>query len=170
MKHLIFLSFSPVTHDIVNPGKFNFSRNVLPPEFQNPPKGTTRLKLRSEAFLLEAIRRINEWEDLRQRIPDPKVIFQFVSPELKMQAITYKGSAELLYLLDGRRSLPGVIRISGQRRTDVYRLIAELEQEGASGSPPRASSRGRARADPTVRPESVEGRTENGYGSVFAST
>jgi len=112
---------------------FSFRRNKLPPEFYNPDKGTTRLMLKTDAFMLEAIRRITEWEDLRAKIPDAGVVFRFVSPESKMQAITEKGSPEVLYLLDGRRTLSEVIRVSGYPRTDVYRLVAELEDAGAVG-------------------------------------
>jgi hypothetical protein len=110
---------------------FVFSRNVLPPEFHNPPQGTTRLGLKTEGFLLEAIRRINDWEDLRKRFPEPKIVLQFTSAEAKMRALGTKGAAELLYLIDGRRSLQDVIRISGHPRQEVYRLVAELEDEGA---------------------------------------
>ncbi|HVY62729.1 MAG TPA: DUF4388 domain-containing protein [Planctomycetota bacterium] len=110
--------------------RFVFERNKLPPDFFNPPKGTTRLMLRTDAFMLEAVRRINEWEDLKARIPDPSVVYKFVSPEKKMEAIG-RGHAELLYLLDGRRSLAEVVRISGMQRSEVYRIIAELEDESA---------------------------------------
>jgi hypothetical protein len=110
---------------------FTFTRNRLPPEFHSPGEGVTRLMLRTDAFMLEAVRRITEWEHLRARIPDAGVIFKFVSPEAKMQAITEKGSPELIYLFDGRRSLSDVIRVSGQGRTDVYRLCVELEDAGA---------------------------------------
>ena len=110
--------------------KFAFERNVLPPEFFAPPKGTTRLMLRTDAFMLEAVRRINEWEALKAKIADPLAVYQFVSAEKKMEAIS-KGNAELLYLFDGRRSLTEVVRISGSRRPDVYRIVSELEDEGA---------------------------------------
>jgi hypothetical protein len=109
--------------------RFVFRRNSLPPDFFSPPKGTTRLMLRTDAFMLEAVRRINEWESLKAKLPDPEAVFQFVSAEKKMEAIA-RGNAELLYLLDGRRSLAEVTRISGQSRPDVYRAVAELGDEG----------------------------------------
>ncbi|MFC1705676.1 DUF4388 domain-containing protein [Planctomycetota bacterium] len=111
--------------------RFVFTRNLLPPEFFNPTERVTRLLLRTESFLLEAVRRIYDWEELRERLPEANAIYVFSSFEKKMEAITMKGSPEVLYLLDGRRTLTEVVRVSGKNRVDVYRLLAELEDEEA---------------------------------------
>lgn len=110
---------------------FSFERNVLPGEFFDPESRVTRLMLRTDAFMLEAVRRINEWEELKHRIPDAKVVFRFCSPERKMQAITEKGNPEVLLLLDGRRALGELVRVSGFPRVEVYRLLADLDAAGA---------------------------------------
>ncbi len=110
--------------------KFQFTRDKLPPEFFSNSKEVTRLALNTDAFLLEAVRRINEWDELKTLFPNQDVIYVFRDFEAKMEGVKHWGNPEVLYLIDGKHSLGEIQRISGRSKLEIYGLFRDLASDG----------------------------------------
>ncbi len=109
---------------------FQFTRDQLPPEFFSTSKEVTRLALNTDAFLLEAVRRINEWDELKTQFPNQDVIYVFRDFEAKMEGVKHWGNPEVLYLIDGKHSLDEIVRISGRNKLAIYGLFRDLATDG----------------------------------------
>ncbi|MCA8921071.1 MAG: DUF4388 domain-containing protein, partial [Planctomycetes bacterium] len=104
---------------------FAFRQNQLPAAFFAPAEGDHRIALETDAFLLEAMRSMAEWDEIRELIPSAGVAFRFVEGG-KLRAMQAHPDSALLLLIDGRQTLDDLVRISGEKRLDVARVIAEL--------------------------------------------
>ena len=110
--------------------RFAFHQNVLPDEFFAPGEHVSRVALQTDRFLLDAIRALTEWDAIRRVVPTGRAVFRFPDLARKMDAIRDLGAAEVLTLVDGRKSFDDVVRISGERRLAVGRLVKRLVEEG----------------------------------------
>jgi hypothetical protein len=105
---------------------FEFTRDELPTEFFEISNRVKKYSLNTGMFLLEAVRRITEWENIREIVPNDDLVVAFESYDSKMCSVTEKGSQEVLLLIDGRHTVQDILRISGARRFHAIALIAEL--------------------------------------------
>ncbi len=105
--------------------EFEFVADYLPPEFY-AASSLRRIRLKTSSFLLEAVRRAAEWEEVRRILPDDGMVLEFPSTEAKLQAISTHGTEGLLLLVDGRHPIAELVRISGVRRFQALSLLAEL--------------------------------------------
>lgn len=110
---------------------FGFFQNDLPDEFFNPTEGVTKIALNTGRFLMDAIQSLTEWEQISEVVGGNPSIFEFKDAAAKLDAIRDRGHPEILTLIDGRLCLNDLVRISGQRRLEVGRVIATLVTEGA---------------------------------------
>lgn len=110
--------------------EFEFTADVLPAVFYNEALAGWRVKLNTSQFLMEAVRRIAEWEEVRAVIPHDELKLSFVASEAKMGAIQSRGQADLLLLVDGQHTIADAIRMSGAKRFQSLCLLAELIREG----------------------------------------
>lgn len=110
---------------------FAFYEGDLPPDVHAPRRGITRIALQTERFLLEAIQRMVEWDDLRATIDDGRAVLRFGSAPLKLDAIRARGLPEVLTLLDGRLSFDDVVLAARASRLEAARVIAALVRDGA---------------------------------------
>jgi hypothetical protein len=110
--------------------RFEFLQNFLPPEIRTPSPNSTRLALKTEALLFEAMQRLAEWDDMRMVLKSAHAVFRFATSENKAEAITGDDGA-LAYLFDGDLSLADVVRRSGEDRFRVYRFASALVRKGA---------------------------------------
>jgi hypothetical protein len=106
--------------------RFSFRKNDLPNEFFEPGKNATKVALDTDIFLMEAIGRIQEWDSVRQAIPNGGCRLEFASAEAKLEAIRELGIPEVLTLVDGRKTFEEVVRISGQHRLEVGKSLRDL--------------------------------------------
>lgn len=109
--------------------EFEFGADYLPREFSTA-SSRRKIRLKTYSFLLEAVRRITEWEEVRKIIPKDDLVLAFPSTEAKLKAITTKGEKDLLLLVDGRHPIADLVRISGVHRFKGFVLLAELVQDG----------------------------------------
>jgi hypothetical protein len=114
--------------------QFAFFDSDLPPEVIQPRRGLTRIALQTERFLLEAIQRMVEWDDLRGAIGDGKAHLRFTSADAKLTAIRDRGAPEVLTLIDGRLTFDEVVRAAQVPRLTAARVIAALVREGKLAS------------------------------------
>ncbi|MGE0707907.1 MAG: DUF4388 domain-containing protein [Planctomycetota bacterium] len=106
--------------------QFEFLLGALPEDFDEPGEGRTRIALRSERFLLEAVQRLQEWDDLRRQVGGGEAIYRFSSPGAKLEAVQTFGPPELLTLIDGRMPLNDLARRTGLEYLEVARVLADL--------------------------------------------
>jgi hypothetical protein len=109
--------------------EFEFAADHLPPEFYSS-RAHRKIALNTVQFLMGAIRRQSEWEEVREVLPNDQIVLQFVSSQAKMQALADKGTEDLLLLVDGRHPIADLVRISGIRNYAALPLLAELVREG----------------------------------------
>jgi hypothetical protein len=126
--------------------EFEFTADVLPAIFYNDSLKLWRVELNTSQFLMEAVRRIAEWEEVRAVIPHDNLKLSFASPDAKMQAIQTRGQADLLLLVDGQHTISDAIRMSGSKRFQSLCVLAELLREGAIARTDEATSEGGADA------------------------
>ncbi|MEZ0228915.1 MAG: DUF4388 domain-containing protein, partial [Planctomycetota bacterium] len=110
--------------------RFEFLQNFLPPELRSPAPNTTKLALKTELLLIEAMQRLNAWDEMRQVLKSAHAVFRFATSEAKADAITGEDGA-LAYLFDGELSLVEVVRRSGEDRFRVYKFASDLVTKGA---------------------------------------
>lgn len=109
---------------------FAFYEGEVPPDVHAPRRGITRIALQTERFLLEAIQRMVEWDELRALIDDGKAVLRFRSQQLKLEALRGCGASEVLTLLDGRLSFDEVVAAARASRLEAARAIAALVRAG----------------------------------------
>jgi hypothetical protein len=110
--------------------EFEFAANVLPHAFYNEVGQSYRVKINTQQFLMEAVRRIAEWEEVRATLPTDDLVVTFENYEQKMHAITARGYPDLLLLVDGRHRIADAIRMSGVGRFQALVLLADLTRSG----------------------------------------
>lgn len=111
--------------------RFAFHQDELPDEFFAPDENVTEIALETDRFLLDAIRALTEWDQIRRVVPSGRAVFRFADLEAKMAAIRDHGHAEVLTLVDGRQTFDDLVRVSGERRLVVGRLVRDLVDAGA---------------------------------------
>lgn len=111
--------------------RFGFFQDELPDEFFSPGENVSEIALETDRFLLDAIRALTEWDQIRRVVPSGRTVLRFPDLERKMAAIRDAGSPEVLTLIDGRQSFDDVVRISAERRLVVGRLVRDLVEQGA---------------------------------------
>lgn len=109
--------------------EFEFAADHLPREFTQA-SSRRKVRLNTYGFLLEAVRRITEWEEVRKVIPSDDLVLAFPSNEAKLKAISGTGAKDLLLLVDGRHPIADLVRISGVARFKAFVQLAELVREG----------------------------------------
>ncbi|RMG09543.1 MAG: DUF4388 domain-containing protein [Planctomycetota bacterium] len=110
--------------------EFEFTADHLPPEFYQT-RANRKILLNTNSFLLGAVRRIAEWEEVRKTLPSDDLVLAFDSNATKMQAVREKGNEDLLVIVDGRHAITDLVRMSRIRRFRALTLLAELVNEGA---------------------------------------
>jgi len=109
--------------------EFEWVADELPPEFYTS-RGNRKIKLNTVNFLLQAVMRIGEWEEVRQTLPSDDLVLAFDSNATKMRTVLEKGNEDLLLLADGRHAISDLVRMSRTRRFKALRILAELVDEG----------------------------------------
>ncbi len=111
-------------------GRFCFIRDGLAKDFLFPHSEITKIRLKTDEFIMEAIHRLDLWAEISQIIYSEKAIFCFVTPESKRHALSSGLSPQVLYLIDGTHNIEDLVRISGQKKFEVCKIIFELYQAG----------------------------------------
>jgi hypothetical protein len=109
--------------------RFEFLQNFLPPELRAPAPNATKLALKTEGLLFDAMQRLAEWDELRQVLKSAHAVFHFASDDAKARAVAHTDGA-LAHLFDGELSLADVVRRSGEDRYRVYRFAGTFVRQG----------------------------------------
>ncbi|RMG11114.1 MAG: DUF4388 domain-containing protein [Planctomycetota bacterium] len=118
---------------------FCFRRGELPLELFVPGRGTTRVALETERFLVQAIGRLSEWEELRSLLGGADAVLRFRSHREKMTCV--REVADYLTLVDGGRSFSDLVRRTGVDRLEAARVCAGLLRAGVLEVAPPSTPR-----------------------------
>jgi hypothetical protein len=110
--------------------EFEFVQNLLPSELRQDTERATKVKLNTGMFLMEAMGRLAEWDELREVLKSERAVWRYSSPAAQLEAVR-QGMGATAYLYDGKHSLADVSRIAGGKRLKVFRQAKELVEQGA---------------------------------------
>ena len=105
---------------------FAFYQSTLPEEFFEVGEGVTKVALRTQRFLLQAMQVMHAWEEAAEVFNSGKAQLEFRDADAKHRAIRECGLPEMLTLIDGRLSFDDLVRASRVPRLEAGQLIAEL--------------------------------------------
>src|SRR5690606_28224318 len=105
---------------------YEFTQNLLPTELRQDTPRATKLALRTDRLLIEAMSRLAEWDELRKTLRSERAVFKYASPAAQLEAVQSEGLGALAYLFDGNHTLADVVRVSGENRFKIYRLVRDL--------------------------------------------
>lgn len=105
---------------------YEFTQNLLPTELRQDTPRATKLALRTDRLLIEAMSRLAEWDELRKTLKSERAVFKYASPAAQLEAVQTEGLGALAYLFDGTHTLADVVRVSGENRFKIYRLVRDL--------------------------------------------
>jgi hypothetical protein len=107
--------------------QFEFARNFIPSEFYARDEGNSKIRLPEDRLIFQAMQRLAEWDDLRAALKSDRAIFQFVSPQAKLDA--YSEYGEFIYFIDGQRSLSELAKVADMPRLELYRALALMVEK-----------------------------------------
>jgi len=107
-------------------GSFHFRTGESPDEAL-----PTKVAIPAENLLLEGARRVDEWTQIREKIPSLSMIFQVARDPRNDPEVELSPQQErVLGLLDGQRTVHRIVRDSGMVQFEVARNIYEMIREG----------------------------------------
>jgi hypothetical protein len=109
---------------------YEFVQNLLPPELRDDSQRATKLALRTDRLLIEAMSRLAEWDELKKVVKGERAVFRYASPAAQLEAIQTEGIGAVAYLFDGKHTLGEVLRISSEPRLRIYRVVRDLVESG----------------------------------------
>lgn len=111
---------------------FEFREGEPPSRLYDPDETVSQIALDVRTLLMEAQRRLDEWEEIRQVLANPKAVYSLTG--LGLQFHLHKPldqpTLEVLPLVDGKRTVDDIVRDSKRSRYDVLKLLHHLVQQG----------------------------------------
>ncbi|MDW8372365.1 MAG: DUF4388 domain-containing protein [Planctomycetota bacterium] len=115
-------------------GQFSFAEGDPPPELSGPEAIAIPAGLPTTSLVMEATRRLDEWQRIRAVIPDANALY-IVDNEGRQNLRNVQTDPELLKVLrylDGRHLLDGIAQATGLSRFDVHAIAAQLVIAGVA--------------------------------------
>lgn len=141
-------------------GDFSFSEELELPEY------AVTITVDLPNLIMEGARRIEEWEQCLQLLPDSSTVYRVVASPRDDKITLTQDEWKLLFMINGQRTLDDLVRDSDEDQLNVYRVVYGLAANqliepvgsGAASStrsgPPDDTMRQTApvfHAEPTVR-------------------
>ncbi|MBI3271042.1 MAG: PQQ-binding-like beta-propeller repeat protein [Planctomycetes bacterium] len=110
---------------------FEFQENALPPaELLSPDQPVIFAVFDSNALVMEAARRLDEWEVINKAIPDHKAIYVPAVPPEQLPAPQAGADSSLLPLINGARTVEQLIVESHASKFEACSKLYRLCQQG----------------------------------------
>ena len=110
--------------------EFEFTEGPPPEGLFDPEQQATELAIDTSRLIMEAARRIDEWERIRQVIPSMSEVFvATASPELLPEGSS-PAAQRILTFLDGTRSMDAVVEDSYFSRFEVASNLVAMTEAG----------------------------------------
>ena len=93
------------------------------------PKSVIKIRMNTEALILESARRLDEWPRISKSISSSEIVYKKIDrPELKLQP--GEDEARVLSLIDERRTVSDLVDISGLGKFHTYSCLYHLLSTG----------------------------------------
>jgi outer membrane protein assembly factor BamB len=110
---------------------FEFIADHLPEDMKRDSSNLMRLNLNTNSLIMEALRRLDEWEVVKQAVPSTKEVFMIVD-ERKLDAIDLPERLKNeIHLIDGKTNVEGLAEKTMISEFELCKLLAELVHQGA---------------------------------------
>ncbi|RME75900.1 MAG: DUF4388 domain-containing protein [Planctomycetota bacterium] len=111
--------------------EFEFLIDYCPESLQKPGHNITRLRFNTGSLIMEAMRRLDEWEQISAEIPSRKEVFRFIGDEHEVMQLRLppRLTAEIP-LIDGERNVEQLLEESSLGEFELYKLLYELKRHG----------------------------------------
>jgi outer membrane protein assembly factor BamB len=121
---------------LLEKGKFEFLFDVRPENLVTFDESLSRVSLNTSSLMMEALRQIDEWKQMTERIATPRAIFRLAHGVDAEDAIADLDAPEeakaSIQMIDGHRSIEDLVRESGATKFDIYSVVFELLKKGAT--------------------------------------
>ena len=101
-------------------GEFGFAEHLELPEY------AVTITVDLPNLIMEGARRIEEWEQCLELLPDSSTVYRVVSSPRDDKITLTVDEWKLLFMIDGRRSLDDLVRDSEEDPLHVYRVVYGL--------------------------------------------
>lgn len=114
--------------------KFEFVPGEPKGDFFDPAKLGKPITFNVQSIIMEAARRIDEWNLIHSVIPSMQVIFRVVDPYAQPPKIAEKAGVDeriitsIIELIDGKRTVEQIVEESGLGKFEVCKVLAMLAQ------------------------------------------
>lgn len=121
-------------------GEFSFSEELELPEY------AVTITVDLPNLIMEGARRIEEWEQCLQLLPDSSTVYRVVASPRDDKITLTQDEWKLLFMINGQRTLDDLVRDSDEDQLNVYRIIYglaanQLIEPVRSGDASRLASR-----------------------------
>jgi outer membrane protein assembly factor BamB/tetratricopeptide (TPR) repeat protein len=123
---------------------FEFLIDYCPEKLKNPAHQVTKLQFNTNSLIMEALRRLDEWELISKEIPTLKEVYKVTSasPALDDIDLPERVKAEIR-LIDGEKTVEAIAEETNLSEFELCKLLYELKTRKiiAPLSPPELSER-----------------------------
>lgn len=111
--------------------QFEFVEGEPDEEFRS--EGVQKLTFNVNSVIMEAARRVDEWQWIQSLVPDTREVFRYNSRNVPLTDSIFQEpySGKVLAAIDGKRSVDEVIAASYVNKFEVCKIIALLTDAGA---------------------------------------
>jgi outer membrane protein assembly factor BamB len=111
--------------------EFEFIADHIPDDMKKSPSNLMRLSLNTNSLIMEALRRLDEWELVKQAVPSTKEIF-VVLDESKLDTVEIpERLRNEIRLIDGKTNVEGLAERTLISEFELCKLLADLVHAGA---------------------------------------
>lgn len=111
--------------------EFEFIADHLPEDMKRDTANLMRLNLNTNSLIMEALRRLDEWEVVKQAVPSTKEIFIIVDERKLDQIDLPERLKNEIHLIDGKTNVEGLAEKTMISEFELCKLLAELVHQGA---------------------------------------
>jgi tetratricopeptide (TPR) repeat protein len=110
---------------------FEFLIDYCPEELKHPGHNVTHLRFNTGSLIMEAMRRLDEWEQIASEIPSRKEVFRFTGDESDVRGLRLSSRYEgEVGLIDGERNIDQILEESTLGEFELHKLLCELKKNG----------------------------------------
>ncbi len=109
--------------------EFEFIADAIPEDMARDAPNLTRLSLNTNSLIMEAMRRLDEWNVMQSAVPSTKEVF-VIADERLLRELEHPATFKV-ELVDGKTAAEGMAEKCFMSEFDLCRHLASLVQQGA---------------------------------------
>jgi outer membrane protein assembly factor BamB len=116
--------------------EFEFIADHIPEDMKRESSNLMRLSLNTNSLIMEALRRLDEWELVKQAVPSTKEIF-VIADQAKLEQVELpERLRHEIHLIDGKTNVEGLAEKTMVSEFELCKLLADLVHQGAIAALP----------------------------------